>query len=84
MIGINSLRVGDKILVDPNLHQGNDYKVFVGEYMAEFAGRYVTVAEIYSSLAIKIEEDGRAYIWTNDMFLSHKPMSSVRLSDYIM
>ena len=83
MIGINSLRVGDKILVDPDLHPGDDYKIYVGEFMAELAGRYVTVAEIlYSS--IRIEEDGKKYLWTNDMFLSHEPMFPVRLSDYIM
>lgn len=81
MIDISSLQVGDKILVDPDLHRGNDYKIFVGDFMAEFAGRYVTVAAIGSSGGIRIEEDGRIYYWSNDMFLSHESMSPVRLSD---
>lgn len=84
MIDVGSLHVGDKILVDPDLHQGYDYGIFVGEFMSELAGRYVTVAEIYSSSAIRIKEDGRAFFWSNDMFLSYEPMSPVRLSDYIM
>lgn len=83
MIDIDTLQVGDKILVDPDLHPGDDYKIFVAEFMAEFAGRYVTVAEIGPS-SINIEEDRKSYCWTTDMFLLHEPMFPVRLSDYIM
>lgn len=83
MIDTKSLQVGDKIIVDPHLHKGFDYNLYVSDTMTEYVGNCVTVSKIFET-CILIEEDGGSWWWSNDMFFPYETTPQIKLSDYIM
>lgn len=83
MIDINSLQVGDKILVDPDLHLGDDYSIYVNSMMEEYAGKCVTISMICGPHLL-IKEDKGKWWWSNDMFFPYETIPQIKLSYYIM
>jgi len=61
-------KIGDKVMIKKDLHEGHDYEVFATEEMEAYAGQVVTIDYVDADNKVyEIKEDDEWY-WTEDMF----------------
>lgn len=63
-------KVGDMVKIKDSLKEGNGFRFYVSEEMAEYKGKTVTIETITSSDKgiYEIEEDNGRWSWSGDMF----------------
>ena len=75
-------KIGDKVLVRPDLEEGKTYGVEVFMYrMLFFKGKIVTIEHIDHPNHYRIKEDPDQWHWTDEMF-SEKESEEVK-SEYL-
>lgn len=76
-------KVGDKVVVKSDLHEGRDYSVYVNDDMASKKGSTVTITELrYNGLGYRIE--GMTEDWRDDMFEGlEDPFANLKPGDII-
>lgn len=72
---MSKYQVGDKVIVKKELYLNKMYYMENSEYsnnvvseMQEFEGKEITIVEIFNNECYLIEEDGRTWCWTDEMF----------------
>lgn len=64
-------KVGDKVKVLSNLKKNSYYDgTYFTSEMSELKGKVVTIVQITGNSKYKIEEDGRAWVWVDEMLES--------------
>lgn len=76
-------KVGDKVVVKSDLHQGHDYSIYVNDDMARKKGEAVTITELhYNGLGYRVE--GMTEDWRDDMFeCLEDPFTNLKPGDII-
>ena len=67
-------KIGDKVLVRPDLEEGKIYgdEVVMSD-MLFFRGKIVTIEQIYHPYCYRIKEDPDQWHWTDEMFSEKEP-----------
>lgn len=63
------INVGDKVIIDPLLHEGYDYEWYVDREMERLAGSVVTITRIREKGVYEIDADEGVWGWTEDMLI---------------
>jgi hypothetical protein len=66
------MKVGDRVMIKPNLSVDDSYPCGVADEMVELAGQVMTVREIISvennCQVVRLEEDDYGFAWSTPMF----------------
>lgn len=71
-IDINDIRVGDQVIVRPDLHEGMNVPFGVAPEMLFWKGKAVTVTEVHP-LSEAIYVEGNNWTWSLPMLEAHIP-----------
>ena len=67
-------KIGDKVLVRPDLEEGKKYgDDVVMSDMLFFKGKIVTIEHVYHPYCYRIKEDPDQWHWTDEMFSEKEP-----------
>ena len=78
-------KIGDKVLVRPDLEEGETYGIEVAmSDMLFFRGKIVTIEHVYHPYCYRIKEDPDQWHWTDEMFIGNESEKSKSeyLSDF--
>ena len=64
------LNVGDEVVIREDLHNGDDYTVYVNSTMEDYRGQKAIITAIKNERDIRLNIDGGDWQWTEDMFMS--------------